>query len=156
MRHQRAWLGPMIAAAFLSGCTFSTGTTTEVTAVGQGAPAATAPGALAAPGSASVGAPSTVRTPTAPSGPGTTPLCRELQAVYLTNLSDQRGAASVLTGLGQVSALAPRDLKPAINTLGAYLVAAARGDLATAKGAAPQVDNALSQIDRYLTSTCHS
>lgn len=140
-----AWLAPALAGAILSGCTFSSGSTTEVTESGQEAGGANGSGGQAAN--------SKPAQPT-PSAPHVSALCDSLTAVYLSNISDAENAASIVNDWVRVTAAAPKSLKKDLNVVGAYLVAAAKGDYATVKRASDIVGDALDHVDRYVTKVC--
>lgn len=149
-----AWIAPVLLGALLSGCTFSSGSTTEVTDAGQAAGGAS--GAGGAGGSRGKAADRKPAQPTTPKAPHVSALCDSLVAVYLTDISDAKDAASILNDWAQVTAAAPRSLKKDLTTVGAYLATAAKGDYATLKGASDMVDKALDHVDRYVTKVCRA
>lgn len=142
-----AWLAPAVVGVLLSGCTFSSGDTTEVTESGQEAAGASGTGGQAAD-----------RKPAqpTPSAPHVSKLCDSLTAVYLTNISDAENAATIVNDWVRVTAQAPARLKDDLNAVGAYLVAAAKGDYATLKAASDIVGDALDHVDRYVTKVCRA
>lgn len=147
-----AWIAPAVVGAVLSGCTFSSGSTTvtEGTAPGQAAS-----GAQGAGGSGDQAPDRKAAQPT-PSAPHVSKLCDDLTAVYLTNISDAENAASIVNDWVKVTAAAPASLKDDLETVGAYLVAAAKGDYPRIKNASDQVGKALDEIDRYVTKVCRA
>lgn len=145
-RRSLAWIAPALAGALLSGCTFSSGSTTEVTESGGS-------GSSSASGGGAVDQKPAQPTP---STPHVSKLCDSLTAVYLTDISDQKDAASLVKDWVRVTAAAPPKLKDDLEVVGAYLVAAAKSDYAALKGAADQVGDALDHVDRYVTKTCRA
>lgn len=145
-RHHLAWIAPALAGALLSGCTFSSGGTTEVTESGGGSTGS---------GSGSGAVDQKPAQPT-PSVPHVSDLCDSLTAVYLSNISDTKDAATLVKDWVRVTAAAPPRLKDDLDVVGAYLVAAAKSDYATLKGASAQVGDALDHIDKYVTKTCRA
>ena len=145
-RHHLAWIAPALAGALLSGCTFSSGGTTEVTETG---------GSGSSSGSSGGTVDEKPAQPT-PSAPHVSELCDSLTAVYLTNISDQKDAATLVKDWVRVTAAAPAKLKDDLEVVGAYLVAAAKSDYAALKRASDQVGDALDHVDRYVTKTCRA
>lgn len=149
-RSPLAWIAPALVGAVLSGCTFSSGSSTEVTEVsGPGQEASGAQGS-------GDQAPDRKPDQTTPSSPHVSALCDDLTAVYLTNISDAESAAGIVNDWVKVTAKAPPALKDDLTVVGAYLVAAAKGETARVKGAADEVGDALDQIDRYVTKVCRA
>lgn len=148
-----AAIGLTLAASILSGCTFSFGGSTEVTeSGGEAADASGAPGSSGSDGKAPDRKPAQ---PT-PSAPHVSALCDSLTAVYLTNISDAKNAASIVNDWVKVTAAAPASLKGDLTTVGGYLVAAAKGDDRTLKNASDMVGEALDHIDAYVTKVCRA
>jgi hypothetical protein len=148
-----AWLVLVLASLVLSGCTFSFGGSTEVTESGQeAADGAEAPGASGSAGKAPDRKPAQ---PT-PTPPHVSALGDRLTAVYLTDISDAKSAASIVNDWVRVTAIAPASLKGDLTTVGGYLVAAAKGDDRTLKNASDMVGKALDHIDAYVTRVCRA
>lgn len=149
MTHRRrlAWIAPALAGALLSGCTFSSGGTTEVTETG---------GSSGSTSASDGGAVDQKPAQPTPSTPHVSKLCDSLTAVYLTDISDQKDAASLVKDWVRVTAAAPAKLKDDLEVVGAYLVAAAKSDYATLKRASEQVGDALDHVDRYVAKTCRA
>ncbi|KRA38855.1 MULTISPECIES: hypothetical protein [unclassified Nocardioides] len=142
-----------LVSVVLAGCTFSSGSSTEITEVA--APGQEASGPQGAGGSSDQAPDRKAAQPT-PSAAHVSALCDSLTAVYLTNISDAENAASIVNDWVEVTAAAPASLKDDLNTVGAYLVAAAKGDYARIKGASDLVGKALDQIDKYVTKVCRA
>lgn len=143
-RSPATWIAPILLGAILTGCTFSSGGTTEVTESGQEAAGATG---KQAPGRTSGEDPST---------PHVSKLCDSLTAVYLSNISDAESSATIINDWVKVTAAAPKSLKKDLTIVGAYMVAAAEGNYAVLKNASDVVDKALDHVDRYVTKVCRA
>lgn len=146
-----AGIGVALAGAALSGCSFTTGSTTTTVEVGP-----TPAGAVSQSQQGAQQQRNGTGSDTGVAGAGarTTPLCDRLKKVYLGKLSDHANAAALLQEWDQAIAAAPTKLQPDLRVVGAYMTAAARGDMATVKGAYRQVQSALDHVDRYVDQTC--
>lgn len=140
-----AWVAPVLVGTLLTGCTFSSGGTTEVTESTQ-----------EAAGSNGSGSKASQRTSDQPSTPHVSKLCDDLTAVYLSNISDAENPATIINDWVRVTAAAPRSLKKDLTIVGAYMVAAAEGNYAVLKNASDVVDKALDHVDRYVTKVCRA
>lgn len=149
MSRRTAWLALALVGLLVSGCTFSSGSTTEVTETGQEGSGSTTSG------SAGGSADRKPEQPT-PSAPHVSALCDRLTEVYLSDIGDAKSADALVTDWVKVTAQAPASLKDDLNVVGAYLVAAAKNDYATLKGASDLVGEALDHVDRYVTKVCRA
>lgn len=151
-RSPLAWIAPAVVAAVLSGCTFSSGSTTVTEGT---APNQAASGAQGSGGSGDQAPDRKAAEPT-PSSPHVSKLCDDLTAVYLTNISDAENAASIVNDWVKVTAAAPKSLKDDLDIVGAYLIAAAKGDYPRVRAGSDKVGQALDEIDRYITRVCRA